>query len=102
MVRAGKPFRVEGCDRARLPKGHSVVILGESCSARRCLAFPNQLSPDLSRAMDAEVLVEDAPDFFARSRCAVDMSMTAGLGCGAGATPAEIQTDRQRTRRVLN
>jgi hypothetical protein len=52
--------------------------------------------------MDAEVLVEDAPDFFARSRCAVDMSMTAGLGCGAGATPAEIQTDRQRTRRVLN
>jgi hypothetical protein len=37
-------------------------------AARHCLAFPNQLSPDLSGAMDAEALAEDAPDFFARSR----------------------------------
>ena len=35
------------------------------CAARHALASPDQLSPDLSCAIDAEVLIEDAPDFLA-------------------------------------
>jgi len=67
VVRAGKPFRVEGCNRALLPKGHSVVIQGDSCGAPLSRHPGSIVARPFAPAIDAEVLVEDAPDFFAKA-----------------------------------